>query len=475
MAVAAYEQISYFNDQSGLAGFEGPELPRAIVVPDMANDGELIQRAEHFIHVADTAMRNEVKLTLVEEGEAEPQITSLKEAIHAAANGDEKGRKIVRANAATDVIERTIKVEHVMEVALDVDDDGKIHQHGHSSRDIQANSLRYASNHWAMRRRVEAETRNSFRLQASLDEGHLDDYVFVVISRAADDMSQPDMKKAGFFTDTMSASIQATTVKDGVLTTESAFVAGVKQPGEEQHDAETAVALGEQFGVDLAGKSATETIDMPLLIHKSLIPDGVIDLVKIWDDCAGGTFFGRSRPRQDYDSFRAECQAREETFEEKVEAIVGEVISRAASVQTEVQATRLLSKVSGRHMVDKAIEDPSIDPLVFGEESAAYITQSRRHYAMGNVELAEAAAKKARSTERSSSCPGEGKDDDKTDIYGFKVDEDAWHGGKKYHNKKCVSCKVVKREVGACLICEECVGKPNQRQKAAKAIVAAAA
>ncbi len=39
-----------------------------------------------------------------------------------------------------------------------------------------------------------------------------------------------------------------------------------------------------------------------------------------------------------------------------------------------------------------------------------------------------------------------------------------WHGGKKYKNKKCLSCEKVKPEVGACKICEDCVNNPKKHK-----------
>jgi hypothetical protein len=42
--------------------------------------------------------------------------------------------------------------------------------------------------------------------------------------------------------------------------------------------------------------------------------------------------------------------------------------------------------------------------------------------------------------------------------------ESSWHGGKIHKNSKCVSCKKVKNEVGACHICKDCVDHPKGMQ-----------
>lgn len=38
----------------------------------------------------------------------------------------------------------------------------------------------------------------------------------------------------------------------------------------------------------------------------------------------------------------------------------------------------------------------------------------------------------------------------------------SWHGGKRFKNKRCLSCEKVKAEVGACSICEDCVKNPKK-------------
>jgi hypothetical protein len=43
-----------------------------------------------------------------------------------------------------------------------------------------------------------------------------------------------------------------------------------------------------------------------------------------------------------------------------------------------------------------------------------------------------------------------------------KAETTSWHGGKKYYNAKCQSCNKVKKEVGACHICQDCVKQPKK-------------
>jgi len=190
-----------------------------------------------------------------------------------------------------------------------------------------------------------------------------------------------------------------------VLTTESAFVSGVKQPGMTRHDSETVAAVGERLGVDLHNKSALETISTPLLVHNSMLPNGVIDLVELYDDCAGDTFFGEDRPREDYIQYKQKCEERELQLQPKVDAIVAELLGDALSIKTPLQAVTRLNKLSEKHMVEQAAFDDEINPKVFGPVAAQHIELARLHIANGDLNRGLDSIQNAKSTSVSSSCP----------------------------------------------------------------------
>src|SRR5690606_1872164 len=154
---------------------------------------------------------------------------SLKQAIHEAADGNQDAYAMVRQNVQTDVIERTIKKGHVMSVELEIDDSGVVRQYGQTDSEIHANSLRFASRHPVMIARIKAETRNKYRTREAYISGQLDDYVLVVFSRVPDtsEMSEDHASEEGFFGDSMSCSIQVTSLcGKNKIQVESAFVAG---------------------------------------------------------------------------------------------------------------------------------------------------------------------------------------------------------------------------------------------------------
>lgn len=372
-----------------------PQLPLVFCAAEVLPNDD---RAERFIRrIGEYAVGSEVEYRT-------DTTHNLMDAIRQAAGGSETARRMIETNVRTDVIERTIKTGHVTKAELEVGPDGSVMQHGQTMEAIQANTLRYASHIPQMRRRAEAETRNAFRIDTLRREGWLEDYNFVVFSRAADDMNPEEMERAGFFTETMSVALQLTTSQEGTLVTESAFVAGKKAFDEERHDKETIRDIGSLYGVDL-DKPATEVLDTPLLIHKTLMPNGAIDLVKIYDKIAGDTFFGEDRPHEDYSDYRRKCEDREATYETHAQSIVDALISETKHITSPVMATRRLHELSGRQMVAKAVEDASVNSRVFGVEAAWHIEHARWLNEQGddtgmNRQIALAAYK-----ETSNSCP----------------------------------------------------------------------
>lgn len=420
--------------------FDPAETTTVFAVPEMVEDTEIRRRAAAFIGAVATGsfVHKEQQIAADEALTIKP-IESLYDAILLAYKGDEQGRKMVRTNVYTDAIERTIKSAHILQVELSVDATGDIQQHGQSMNSIQANSLAYAANNPRMQARTEAETRNAFRIKQAYESGKLADYSFVVVSRAADNMTVAEMKEVGFFTDTMSCALQVTSAHDTTLTTESAFVAGCERPGAVRHDQATIEKMFGRLGVDIRDKPAADLIDIPLLIHNSLLPDGVSNLVELYDDCAGGTFFGEAKRRQDYREYRSKCQQREQGFQPTIDAIVAELIAQAPFLTSRIDASDRLSKISGKHLIRLAGEDHTINPDVFGTLSSVRIEMARWHYENGNVMQAEAELDEAAITDQSSSCPS-----------GVKNSQTQAKNGTKESSKDNDDCEFVSKECPVC-------------------------
>lgn len=312
-------------------------------------------------------------------------------------------RAFIEENARTDVIERTFKAGHIMKVRQRLNGRGQIEQHGQTSEQTQINTLRYANANPLMKPRVRAETKNMYYIDLLRRSGLLEENYAVVVSLCPN-ADNTTLDKLGFFSFSKSLAIQATTVEQGDITTESAFIAGVKHDGTERYDHKTAVDFGKRFGEDWRGLNDAQIISRVLLIPKSSMPNGVIDLAQVWDDLAGGTFFGRDVPRQDYGRYLQLCRQREQGFEPAVQKIVSDLISIAPTLEGPLDAVEALHKISEKHTLDKALTDRTIDPRVFGAKAALDLEEARFHYDRGNVQLVQLSMHKALKNAASGSC-----------------------------------------------------------------------
>ena len=386
-----------------------------IAVPEMQEDIFTRQRAEHFIQKFTNQAMHECVSLEIDDGHENKhsRFSNLMEAIHSAKEGDKEARKMISENVRTDVVERTIKTGHLTKVNLETNSHGQLIQFGQTMESVYANALMNTPGNSKMLPRSQAEARNGFRIENLHRQGLLEDYNFVVFSMAADDMGQEEMQKAGFFTETMSMAIQVTSADASKLSTETAFVSGKNSGQHPRHDKQSMSKVGQSLGVDYQNKSSAEVINTPVLVHKSMMPNGVIDMVKLYDESLGGTFFGEHKTREDYIKYAADCKTRELGFNDKVHAITEEIISNSHNVWAPTEATRLLHEVSEKHMVDYAINDDSIDAMVFGEKAAGHINEARQAHKEGRVADVAKHQSFAEQTAESSSCPNATNDDNK--------------------------------------------------------------
>jgi hypothetical protein len=390
---AALHQLEQIPEEWLIFETVEPE-PLVLSLQEQASDEIVRHRAAHFIGAVLTDK------TIEQAPGSERPIESLFGAIHEAVAGDEEARKLVETCVATDFIERTYKTGHVSEkVPLFTTSEGKLVQYRQSLDSIQANSLRGAASDPLMLERTEAETRNSLRTEQLEREGWFDKgYSLLVISPAED-------RPGTFFTETMSVSLQLTSKQEEQLSIEPAFVAGRASDDEPRHDLDTITQLGNNFGVDLSDKTPAEIIDTPILVHNSLIPNGIIDVVHLYDDAAGGLFFGERKPRQDYNQYLEECHVREAAFQPKVKALTSQLIAEAPHMKTKIEAIRRLDKLSGQHMVEHAMVDMSIDARVFGTQAAFDVEAARWYQQQGDLEKSQELVKSAMKNQTSFSCP----------------------------------------------------------------------
>lgn len=416
----------------------------AIVVSELGSDIETRQRVASFIG---SKISDYVEVVPAESNEE----VSLMSAIKEAKNGDPQAVAMVKMNIKTDMVERTIKSGHIIEVPLEINADGQILQFGQTYQAIQANSLR-ALNYMkncrkispqsaeAYENRVKAETLNSFRIEELRRSGLLENYSVVVVSLFPDDIETEDASRIGFFTDSMSASIQRTGLnKHGDLVVESAFVSGKSRSGK-RHDKNGVNGIVSALNIESFPKTSTEILSEPILVPNELIRNGVVDIVGMYDRGVGeDIFFGTTEPKKDYLNFRDACKLREAEYEPNVDMVFKDLLDLSGQIKTEAEACSLLNKLSAKYSLMQAVANNAIDASVFGQEAEADILKARIALANGDYTQMAILSRNALAKDKSSSCPGgiEGSDDVAlSDYYSSKNnDKDC-----EFVSKSCPMC-----------------------------------
>lgn len=383
-----------------------------------------------------------------------PKIGSLKDAIKQAAAGSQQAELMIGANALAEITEITLKDGHVRSVKLNVDEYGRQHQYGQTMQAVHENTLRLVPKDSPMRPRSEAEAANTLTIESALQRGDLKDNWAVVVTRAPGpkDMTIDEAKEEGFFTETMTFILQASTECDEIIDNEPssgkkvemelAFMAGIPSEGEDRQDEAMVITLGDFAGADLRGLSVTETMSRVILIPKWKMPNGVTDLAQVIDK-EFGTFMGKDQPVQDYDVFKQTCKEREEMLQPKADAVVAQLIAESETIQDDLYAIQRLHKLAEKEMVQQAFFDRSIDPRVFGP-AAPLIEEGRRHIERGDYRSGLALVDTAVKIAKSDSCPSGVKSDSNEPDANSENDTDC-----TFVSKECPECgkKNVKTKV----------------------------
>jgi hypothetical protein len=438
---------------------EQANQPRAINVAEMPGDSECIASAQANLRARKAG---DVALGGTIETKAKP-IRNIKEGLEWAVAGDEEGLEMIDSNIVKEMSEYLYKAGNVSTVRLGVDSQGRILQHGQLMQDVYRNGYQLASAHPVLEARSQAEGNNGARLEHLNEQGLLDNHTMVVFSRTSEGMSDKELDDLKFFSVTKSLSIQATGKGPDGLKTETAFVAGVPEEGAERTDQEVVETIYEHFGVDCRDKTAEEMVDMPLLIPNEYMKNGVVDIVKLYDDINGGTFYGQNAARQDYLEHKKFCEQREKNLESNKSAIRQQLIAENNRLDGSVDVSKRLAKVVQDKLVKMAMKDEDIDTRVFGAESAKHINQMRVLSARGDWEQAMRHTQLALSTAKGGSCPMAltslmGNRGIETGDTVSQKDEYAWAGGKdKVKKGKCVNCHESDTEVGEESWCKSCI------------------
>ena len=380
--------------------FEQQEARAMVLARDAFPELQRVADRETVHFLGGIAIRGEQETTVLPEAQNE---TSLMAATQMAAIGDEQARSMIATNVATDLSERLFKAGNQTRVSMQVVN-GRIEQNGRSLLDIHRNTLSQTVLVPQMMRRARYESGNVMLVTQLHSRGVLQEYDVAVMSPSPTDMTIEEKKEYGLFVDTESCSIQYITAQEDDLTLETAFVAGKVTPDSERHDLEAIQRLAANRGLEVDTSDGSDVLQYVLLIPKGEVR-GVEDIVRWYDDAAGGTFYGQNLPRQDYRRFAQMCLERGASFGNIVDSITEQLIAEAHTFRVPLDANMRLNELSGQYGVERAVHDRTIDAAIFGEEAARHIEDARFFADRGDFDRAQVSLTKAQETEDSNSCP----------------------------------------------------------------------
>jgi hypothetical protein len=356
-------------------------------------------RLESFL--GDTALQGEVVMT----GGETVNDSTLLSAAQMARLGDVESRKLVETCVATDVMERLYKAGNETSVSLKMSDK-HLEQNGRRMSDVHRNTLLYTHLIPPMLRRTIQEAKNFMTVEDLHAAGAMFDHDVVWFSVAATDMTDKQKKDYNFFLDTETCSIQrfsAESESDVLL--ETAFVAGKATPDSTRHDIAAIRAVGRRFDMSIDSSDSTDILQYLMLVPKTAIPNGVTDIVRWFDEAAGGTFYGEAKPQQDYVAYSQDCEARNKGFDGMVQSITSQLLAEAHSFKTPLDAILRLDKLSEQYCVTYAADHKEINTAIFGGTAAIHIDEYRLFMEQGETGRAEDSLLKAQKTAKSGSCP----------------------------------------------------------------------
>ncbi len=329
---------------------------------------------------------------------------SLREKLVKTGQGDAEALQNSSQNIHSTVIETMFKSGHISRTTSEIAPDGSWVQHGQSRDSIYRNSLEKVAQSSVMQQRGILEALADHRMNDCGRAGLLNANNFVVFSLVSDQASLDDIKR-NFFAPTLSLAIQSTTIEDGAVITETAFLGGMKafdadpKASEEQNDKRMQQAISQRYDIATVRKmykmwgiadaeelSVEDMLATPLLIPKTQMQHGVSDLALLYDtilDC--GTFFGGDHEPRDYDTFADFCAAREQKYTDITAKVLTELVAAAPTFTQDFEANQMMQDLVEKYAGIRATKDKDIDARNFGALSAVSIEQARVAYGQGDM------------------------------------------------------------------------------------------
>jgi hypothetical protein len=400
-------------------------------------------------------------------------------AVQAGRLGDQQALKMVRANVATDVSERLYKTG-LSKVELNVHNN-QLQQQGRRLADVNRNTLLYSQLTPEMERRSRYDMQHVFVIEALIPTGVLDTHDAIILSPTPTTMSAAEKTKWGMFADTESFSVQRFSINGSQACLETALVAGRPAPGADRQDIALLKQLAEQAGVALPTTDGTELLQYMMLVPKAELPNGVSDIVKRYDDLTG-TFYGQSKPRQDYQQYARDCEARNQAFSGIVDDITDQLLREAHLYTSPLEVIKRVDELSSRLCVKYAASNTAVNVAVFGKQTAQHLAEYQFFMARGDTDSANSSLIKAQNSDQSGSCPlFKGSPEASAEGASATSNQASESSGKKTMHCPFCSAKVYDDPCAKVLSCWDCKAlvvngklksKGNGGSKAAEAVKA---
>ena len=355
--------------------------------------GERAASEAFYRFIGRPCVREALECTVGPTVEAGPKLTLADSAVEARqGNQDAEARVDVAIGSAA--AEALFKTKHITHYTKTLTDSGEVVQYGLSGEQIHQDAIVHRSARPAPLKKITlAEVRNGFREQHLAADGTLDDAWMVAASFVPRGVPEEwlDHRGDGYFTDSMTYSLQGSTKKGSKIMVDSIFDAGTAAPEdasfaerqEQRFDLQAYQLVCEWLGVPVP-QTELEALESPLIIPKSMMPNGMLDFWR-WMDMAADQIQGKVVVRTVEEYLQREQLSREreasiaglrQTVKDKLLAVDG--------FDTEGDANAMLWELLREHGYRAAAYNDNIEPGAFGQKGARKLLVAKKLIELGD-------------------------------------------------------------------------------------------
>lgn len=302
---------------------------------------------------------------------------TLAQSIELSKKGNEEAEARVDIAIATATSEAFFRRTHITRIKKTVNEVGEVVQFGLTTEQMHSDSVVHRPHRpQELKEFTKQEVRNGFREQELMRNGVLDDAWIVVASFVPKNMPEKllDHRGDGYFTRTMTYSMQGTTKEGADIITKTIFDQGTaasedasyEERQNKRFDLPAYQRVCEWLGVPVP-RDELEALGSPLVISKKIMPNGMLDFWR-WMDVAADEIRGKYVVRTIDEYVTREQLSRErEASIVDVQAKIKKELLAVGGFTNDLQAVELLWELTRRHGYKAAARNDFIEPMVFGK------------------------------------------------------------------------------------------------------------